>query len=47
MLRTKEKSAPRMGIKLTMLTRIKPRIIAKRGAGCFFPKALERLSPKK
>ncbi|GAI56168.1 unnamed protein product [marine sediment metagenome] len=47
MLKTKENSEPIIGIKPIKLTRIKPRKTAKNREGCFPPKALEMLSPKK
>ena len=47
MLKKKENRAPIMGIKVMMLTSIKPRITARIVEGFLLPKALERLSPKK
>jgi len=47
MLKKKEKRVPIIGIKVMMLTSIRPRITTRIVEGFLLPKALERLSPKK
>ena len=46
-LKQKEKRAPKIGINVMKLTRIRPNVTARSGEVLLFPNALQRLSPKK